>query len=332
MKSRNLLFIVIAVLFVGTGTSYGVTDSLVSELSKRYRDTETGTFLTPDPLGFVDGPNRYAYVVQNPWTKFDPHGLKFDDATFDEKEDRMKTWDQLDDKTQDKFKGQDWFTDSTNYNERVGNFNKELEKLRETPFGSAQYDYLKSHEKTFTLQFGTGSDGPGSKRSFVNFGSSTRNASYTIAGMDSFGTITHEFQHLVQSATPAAGHMSRPSYQRRQAGPFKFLADPSDGNDMISVEGGRVRPAYQEFHAQRAKNIAENEYALITSVDGLVMGREQIVQTGPTSWEMQRPRVQPTLKLLQGTGVADYNDGGGAPPYGFQNPSGSYSYEDVLNR
>jgi RHS repeat-associated protein len=41
----------------------------------RYRDTETGTFISRDPLGFVDGPNVYAYVQQNPWTKFDPNGL-----------------------------------------------------------------------------------------------------------------------------------------------------------------------------------------------------------------------------------------------------------------
>jgi RHS repeat-associated protein len=41
----------------------------------RYRDLETGTFITRDPLGFVDGPNVYTYVVQNPWTKFDPLGL-----------------------------------------------------------------------------------------------------------------------------------------------------------------------------------------------------------------------------------------------------------------
>ena len=41
----------------------------------RWRDLETGTYLTPDPAGFVDGPNLYAYVRQNPWSKFDPHGL-----------------------------------------------------------------------------------------------------------------------------------------------------------------------------------------------------------------------------------------------------------------
>jgi RHS repeat-associated protein len=42
----------------------------------RYRDIETGTWLSRDPAGFVDGPNLYAYVRQNPWTKFDPDGLK----------------------------------------------------------------------------------------------------------------------------------------------------------------------------------------------------------------------------------------------------------------
>ncbi|MBV6498766.1 MAG: hypothetical protein CJBNEKGG_00994 [Prosthecobacter sp.] len=41
----------------------------------RYRDLETGVWLSRDPAGFVDGPNLYAYVQQNPWTSFDPHGL-----------------------------------------------------------------------------------------------------------------------------------------------------------------------------------------------------------------------------------------------------------------
>lgn len=41
----------------------------------RMRDADTGTFITRDPAGFVDGPNLYTYVRQNPWTKFDPEGL-----------------------------------------------------------------------------------------------------------------------------------------------------------------------------------------------------------------------------------------------------------------
>jgi len=41
----------------------------------RYRDMETGTFISRDPLGHVDGPNVYCYVRQNPWTAWDPEGL-----------------------------------------------------------------------------------------------------------------------------------------------------------------------------------------------------------------------------------------------------------------
>jgi RHS repeat-associated protein len=41
----------------------------------RYRDLEFGIFITRDPAGFVDGPNVYTYVAQNPWTAFDPEGL-----------------------------------------------------------------------------------------------------------------------------------------------------------------------------------------------------------------------------------------------------------------
>lgn len=43
------------------------------------RDLETGVFLSRDPAGFVDGPNVYSYVKQNPWSAFDPEGL---DTTY----------------------------------------------------------------------------------------------------------------------------------------------------------------------------------------------------------------------------------------------------------
>lgn len=48
--------------------------SLLNE-GYRYRDLETGVWLSRDPAGFVDGPNLYAYVQQNPWSKFDAEGL-----------------------------------------------------------------------------------------------------------------------------------------------------------------------------------------------------------------------------------------------------------------
>jgi RHS repeat-associated protein len=58
----------------------------------RYRDLETGIFLSRDPLGFVDGPNVYTYVMQNPWTRFDPLGLE---AFSAEVYNNMKRFDRL---------------------------------------------------------------------------------------------------------------------------------------------------------------------------------------------------------------------------------------------
>jgi RHS repeat-associated protein len=62
----------------------------------RYRDLETGVWLSRDPAGFVDGPNLYAYVRQNPWTKFDPEGLDEKNPSFGEivsnAVDRFEGW------------------------------------------------------------------------------------------------------------------------------------------------------------------------------------------------------------------------------------------------
>ena len=40
----------------------------------RYYDPEVGRWLTPDPMGFVDGMNLYAYVNNNPINLIDPYG------------------------------------------------------------------------------------------------------------------------------------------------------------------------------------------------------------------------------------------------------------------
>lgn len=42
---------------------------------RRYYDPNTGRFFTPDPKGFIDGPNLYAYCHNNPLNKIDLYGL-----------------------------------------------------------------------------------------------------------------------------------------------------------------------------------------------------------------------------------------------------------------
>ncbi len=46
------------------------------QFGKRDYDSNLGRWLTPDPMGFVDGPNLYAYVHNSPLTLFDPWGLE----------------------------------------------------------------------------------------------------------------------------------------------------------------------------------------------------------------------------------------------------------------
>ena len=44
-------------------------------MRNRYFDPQMGRFITPDPMGFIDGPNQYAFAGNDPANKTDPLGL-----------------------------------------------------------------------------------------------------------------------------------------------------------------------------------------------------------------------------------------------------------------
>jgi RHS repeat-associated protein len=228
----------------------------------RYRDLETGTFVTRDPLGFIDGPNMYAYVVQNPWSRFDPDGLKFCETTFDSKNDKMKTWEQLDESVR---KTITYSKDE--YNKRVNGFNSGLEKLLKTPFGSAEYNYLKNHAVTFKILVGEGtSDIFGNKsRSFIS-----ASGSYTMAGKegDSYTSISHEFLHLVQNVTDKKLQMS----DDKKYLPIIRQGVYYDFEDWDSPIDGERRHGWREAQALRAQNIVDLEYELIKGSPSVIMG------------------------------------------------------------
>jgi RHS repeat-associated protein len=58
----------------GTNSKWEEPCGLVND-GLRYRDRDTGTFLSRDPAGFADGLNVYNYCSHNPRTLFDPNGL-----------------------------------------------------------------------------------------------------------------------------------------------------------------------------------------------------------------------------------------------------------------
>jgi hypothetical protein len=45
----------------------------------RFYDSQIGRFLTPDPAGYIDSPNLYAYVLGDPVNNTDPSGLEAED-------------------------------------------------------------------------------------------------------------------------------------------------------------------------------------------------------------------------------------------------------------
>jgi len=57
-----------------SGQRYDPTTALY-HFDKREYDPHSGRWLTPDPLGFAEGPNLFAYVNNNPLIYVDPYGL-----------------------------------------------------------------------------------------------------------------------------------------------------------------------------------------------------------------------------------------------------------------
>ncbi len=61
---------------VGFSTKSFSSATGLSYFGARYYSPSLARWLTPDPLGMVDGPNLYGYVQNNPINWFDPWGLK----------------------------------------------------------------------------------------------------------------------------------------------------------------------------------------------------------------------------------------------------------------
>lgn len=65
----------VGMLYLHQGGRYDVTSGLYSFRHREY-DAGLGRWVQQDPAGYVDGPNLYAYVLDNPTRYSDPDGLK----------------------------------------------------------------------------------------------------------------------------------------------------------------------------------------------------------------------------------------------------------------
>jgi RHS repeat-associated protein len=69
---------------VGFSTKSFSSTTGLSYFGARYYSPSLARWLTPDPLGMVDGPNVYSYVRNNPVNRFDPFGLSTEPGLIDE--------------------------------------------------------------------------------------------------------------------------------------------------------------------------------------------------------------------------------------------------------
>ncbi len=243
----------------------------------RYRDLDTGMFINRDPAGFVDGPNLYTYVIQNPWTHFDPEGLKFDDQQFDSETNHMKkrvlNETEVNGKKYPTGNYQQYQRDKA-YNEQVDKFNDALDKMRSTPSGSAEYERLKSAKETVEITLTNDSE-----TSHVQNGTThlTFNTRDDVSPEEPFVNLAHEMFHVTQNINLMEGKqpalpsrtpgMSDADFQKQVANYYQQEAKVAAGGgpeysdtDDYTHQFDPSKNYWVEQQAVRAQNIVAAEY------------------------------------------------------------------------
>jgi RHS repeat-associated protein len=266
----------------------------------RYYDLDAQIYVTADPAGFVDGPNLYCYVVQNPWSKFDPEGLEWDSNTMT-KDGEKKKYADLEKTHQSKIK-----VGQKQYDQDVAQYNDSLKKLRETPFGSAMHERI-TNDKRNTYYVTLGASQPGEA---AHYNRRERRFSFN-AGEADLHNVAHEFMHAVQHTV--ADKLGRAEDMRKAGEPFKHVYSSRDYDRKSNV-------VPHEAEAQRAANIVVNEYNVISALSTAKNGFGNVVP---------HPLWNPKLQDVQNKGKYRYGD---PNKNGFvlEELTGTYLFEKVL--
>jgi RHS repeat-associated protein len=292
----------------------------------RYRDLKYGVFITKDPAGFIDGPNLYTYVKQNPWSKFDPKGLKFDDEQFDSEKNQMKNWDNLSGKQRDILSKNN--QTQQNYDSQVSKFNHNLEKMRFTPTGSALYEKIKNNERMVNITLFE------NKNVASSVGRNSTNVSInTMEGITPgplYQTLGHEFFHVHQNMNllngdklrfdfPSPSGLTHEQYNKaldnaklsfekrsaeRAVGDFPFSSSDDDFSGIYSMSN---EAAWREQQAQRAGNVIYAEYQITSDLTGKTTP-ESLVGTDPSVREYySNPNFEKGPVSLNGKPYGNHN-------------------------
>lgn len=284
---------------------------------QRYFNPELNIFMTPDPLGPVDGPNHYILTRDNP-TYYDPLGLKWDSATMDADTGELRHYDQLD-RAHQKSVG-----DADAYNAAADQYNASLARLKKTPFGSAEFNYLKNQKATYYVNV----NGTQKEDEAANYNDSNKTFTFNT-NQATLGNEAHEFMHGVQGDGKV----------EKQSGIFGFVYSSHD--DEGSAKDREVpnskwgEPKWMEAQAMRAQNIVEAEDKVINQKNAYLGGPDGDGSPIPNRWykpqieDRKTPFGTPILGL-RNAGTNAYGSPGQDSYFKFQDNTGSYPFTEIL--
>ncbi len=252
----------------------------------RFRDLETGTFLTRDPIGYGDGPNVYCYVHCNPVMNFDPFGLKEIEDYEDDKEEAQEKHDEaledLEEEWEDKDKNSDYARDLHNIGktlaDKLNKANKAIDKIEATAASMNQLtggniDPRKLNDEWKTYKDYRASDG------FMNFTGTKdfadkatdgdiKGAAKELAILEAkaiIGTMvgSKAFQMMKGPATSVVpksglGNSFKGKTPKQIDNMFKKKGFGPRGPDPVNGKGGYVNPKTgRSYHIDEANSFGE---------------------------------------------------------------------------
>jgi RHS repeat-associated protein len=223
----------------------------------RFRDLETGTFLTADPLEFSDGPNRYCYVHCNPITHFDAFGLEESPTTGgDEMDDEDDPLDDSVDAYDAALMAEDSYRDSNHKAPEGYEHVKDYNHNGKGDIGFSASLYRNKNTQELVLAFrgtenGNGRGGADWKANGQNGVGEPNSAQYDMAMKTTQDVIKNFAGGDVNNLT-LVGHSL--------GGGLASSAAVTFGIDAITFNAAGMNPAYAENSSYNANDLIDAYY------------------------------------------------------------------------
>ena len=209
------------------------------------------------------GPNLYAYVKQNPWTFFDPLGLKYSDQFDDDGYLKLK-----------ELRGSEY--------RRARQFNESWKDIRETEAGQNLHQYIRESDTTVNIELSA-------RELSEEGGAGAGGADVLKTGENAvsvrFGEEAHAgFERVAEEMIHVSQHMAKMEYEKQLG--VKFDPNNKQHERSVSIIQGNAVPGLpihvegdERFNSEpSAASIGSMEVQAARGVNIITL--QSIAQTG----------------------------------------------------